>query len=193
MQNLDFAVKNGFKLDIYHPVTERTRQGGLSKEAYVREQQNKADFEEILTMRNSLEIEKQECVNLYENLQNEKEQVDAKANTLKTQEQQLRQKVQQDIKKQFEERENMLKAQEELLRQKVQEDMKLEFQAREKAVIERERASELIRQQQVKKQKELEEREKKVSHLERVEIANSIVRVPRNNGRMPRGFEHLSK
>lgn len=168
LQHMDFAVKNGFKLDIYHPVAERTRQGGLSKEAFVREQQNKADFEDILTMRNSLEIEKQECVNLYEALQNEKEQVDAKANTLKVQEQQLRQKV--------------------------QEDMQLEFQVREKAVIERERASELIRQQQAKKQQELEEREKKVTHLERVETADSIVqRVARNNGRMPRGFEHLSK
>lgn len=168
LQHLDFAVKNGFKLEIYHPVAERTRQGGLSKEAYVREQKNREDFEEILTMRNSLEIEKQECVNLYEALQNEKSQVDAKANTLKAQEQQLRQKV--------------------------QEDMQLEFQAREKAVIERERASELIRQQQAKKQQELEEREKKVSHLERVETADSIVqRVARNNGRMPRGFEHLGK
>ena len=194
LQHMDFAVKNGFKLEIYHPVAERTRQGGLSKEAYVREQKNQEDFEEILSMRNSLEIEKQECVNLYEALQNEKSQVYVKANALKAQEQILRQRVQEDVQKQFEERENTLKAQEQFLRQKVKEDMQLEFEVREKAVTERERASELIRQQQAKKQQELEEREKKVTHLERVETADSIVqRVARNNGRMPRGYEHLGK
>lgn len=168
-----FAKEHGYAFEVYHPVADRTRQGGLSKESYIREQKIQEDFENIMSMKSSLDIEKQECVNIYENLQNQKQACDA--------------------------REDALKAQERVLRQKVQEDMQEEFEARNKALSEREEAfaeqQVKARQEQERKQRELDEREKKVSHLERVDVAekmrNNNVSQANNNRRMPKGFEYL--
>lgn len=172
MNHTAFAKKYGYTFEVYHPVADKTRQGGLSKEDYIREQKIQEDFADVLDMKNSLDIEKQECVNIYNDLQNQKQECDA--------------------------RENALKARERVLMQKVQEDAQREFEAREKILNEREDAfrkqQERVIQEHERKLRELEQREKKVSHLERVDDAvklqSKTVSQVNNNRRMPKGFEN---
>lgn len=162
-------------LTIYRPVKEKLRDGGMQKEEFVEMQElqqkildAKSTLDDVENKINIAQQRHESIVDTTQTLQSQNAELDAE----------LKQK-QRTL--------NFITNKEEAVT--VREQM---VSKREAGVNAEAQRILQIKRQQAEKEKELEEREKRVSHDERVQTANTLQqRTTRNNGRMPRGFEHL--
>ena len=162
-------------LELYRPVKERMREGGMQKEEFVDLQEIQ---QKILDAQSTLE----DVENKINIAQQRHESIADTTQTLQSQNAEL------DVElKQKQRTLNFITNKEESVT--VREQMVSKREAGVNA--EAQRILQIKRQQA---EKELEEREKRVFYNERVQTANIMQQqTARNNGRMPRGFEHLGK